>query len=51
MAGEYKSKELAIIEFREAMKRANIEKITDKMLVGLLEVSDDSNDFDFWSGC
>lgn len=51
MAGECKSKELAIIEFREAMKRAKIEKITDKMLVGLLEVSDDSNDFDFWSGC
>jgi hypothetical protein len=32
MAWENKSEELALVEFREAIERANIEKITDKML-------------------
>jgi hypothetical protein len=33
MAGENKSKELAVVEFQEAMERANVEKIIDEMLV------------------
>jgi hypothetical protein len=47
MDRENKSQELAHVEFREAMERANVEKITDEMLIRLLDDSEDSEDFDF----
>lgn len=47
MGGEKKSEELALVEFQEAMERANVEKITDETLVDLSDDSEDSEDFDF----
>jgi hypothetical protein len=35
MSEEKKSEDLALIEFQEAMKRSNIDKITDEMLAWL----------------
>lgn len=43
MASENKSEELAFIEFQEAIERANVSKITDKMS----DDFEDSEDFDF----
>jgi hypothetical protein len=50
MAEGKKSGDLALARFYEAMERTNIEKITNEILVGLSDDSEDIEDFDFDSG-
>jgi hypothetical protein len=45
MAEEKKSVDPELAGFYEAMDRSNVEKITDKILVGLSGDSSDSEDF------
>jgi hypothetical protein len=47
MGGDNKSKGVVIAKFQEAMEKANTTKITDEILVGLSDDSEDSEDFDF----
>jgi hypothetical protein len=44
-----KSEDSTLARFYEAMERTNVEKITDEILTGLSEDSDDSEDFDIES--
>jgi hypothetical protein len=46
MAEDKKTIDLALAGFYEAMEKTNVEKITDKMLVGLSGDSSDSDSFD-----
>jgi hypothetical protein len=55
MSEEKMSKEKKIVDpalagFYEAMKKTNTEKITNEILAGLCEDSDDSDDFNVQSG-
>jgi hypothetical protein len=50
MAEEKKIIDPALSGFYEAMKKTNIEKITNEMLAGLSENSSDSKSFDVESG-
>jgi hypothetical protein len=43
------SEDPALARFYEAMERTNVEKITDEILAGLSEDSDDGEDFDIES--
>lgn len=47
MAEEKKSEEPALVVYHDAMDRSNVEQITDEMLVGLSNDSDNSEVFDF----
>ena len=47
MAEEKKSEEPALVAYHDAMDRSNVEYITDEMLVGLSDDSDNSEVFDF----
>jgi hypothetical protein len=49
MAEGRKSEDLALAGFYEAMEKSNATKIADKILAGLLDDSEDSEDFDFGS--
>ena len=46
MAKDKKAMDPALASFYEAMKRINVEKITDEMLAGLSGDSSDSDSFD-----
>jgi hypothetical protein len=50
MAKDKRSKDPALAGFYEDMERTNTEKITIKILAGLSEDSEGSDDFDFNSG-
>jgi hypothetical protein len=50
MSEEKKIVDPALAGFYEAMDKTNTEKITNEMLVGLTEDSDDSENFDVESG-
>jgi hypothetical protein len=50
MAEEKKIADPALVEFYEAIEKTNIETITNGMLAGLSEDSDDSESFDLESG-
>jgi hypothetical protein len=50
MAEEKKVVDPALVVFYEAMEKTNTEKITNEMLAGLSEDSDDSESFDLESG-
>ena len=50
MDEDKRSEDLALAGFYEAMEKTNIEKITDEILVGLSEDSEDIEDFDVDSG-
>jgi hypothetical protein len=50
MAEEKKIADPALAGFYEAMEKTNTEKITNEMLAGLSEDSDDSESFDLESG-
>jgi hypothetical protein len=50
MAEEKKVVDLALVGFYEAMGKTNTEKITNEMLAGFFEDSDDSESFDLESG-
>jgi hypothetical protein len=50
MSKEKKIVDPALARFYEAMKKTNTEKITNEMLAGLTEDSDDSENFDVESG-
>jgi hypothetical protein len=50
MAKEKKIVDPALAGFYEAMEKTNTKKITNEMLVGLSEGSDDSESFDLKSG-
>ena len=50
MAEEKKIIDPALARFYEAMKKSNMEKITNEMLAGLSENSSDSESFDVESG-
>ena len=50
MAEDKRSEDLAFPGFYEDMERTNTEKITSKILAGLSEDSEDSDDFDVDSG-
>jgi hypothetical protein len=50
MAEEKKIADPPLAEFYEAMEKTNTEKITNEMLAGLSEDSDDSESFDLESG-
>lgn len=47
MAEEGKSDELALIVYYDAAERANVEKISEEIVDGLSDDSDDNEDFDF----
>jgi hypothetical protein len=47
MAEGSKSEELTLPGFQEVMEKSNATKITDEILVGLSDDSEDSEDFDF----
>jgi hypothetical protein len=47
MAEEGKSGELSLVAYYNAAERANVKKITEEILDGLSDDSDDSEDFDF----
>jgi hypothetical protein len=50
MAEDKRSEDLALAGFYKAMKRTNVEKITDEILARLFEDSGDSEDFYVDSG-
>jgi hypothetical protein len=47
MAEDKRSEDPALARFYEDMERTNTEKITSKILAGLFEDSEGSDDFDF----
>jgi hypothetical protein len=47
MAEGNKSEELALAGFQEVMEKSNVVKITDEILAGLSDDSENSEDFDF----
>jgi hypothetical protein len=49
MAEARKSEDLALAGFYDAMEKSNAVKIADEILVGLLDDSEDSEDFEFGS--
>jgi hypothetical protein len=50
MSEEKKVVDPALAGFYESLEKTNIEKITNEMLAGLSEDSDDSENFDVESG-
>jgi hypothetical protein len=50
MAEDKRSADAALAGFCEAMEKTNVEKITDEILAGLSEDSEDNEDFDIDSG-
>jgi hypothetical protein len=50
MAKDKRSEDPALAGFYEAMEKSNVEKITDEILAGLSEDSEDGEDFDVDSG-
>jgi hypothetical protein len=50
MVEDKRSEDTTLAGFYEAMKKTNVEKITDEILAGLSEDSRDSEDFDVDSG-
>jgi hypothetical protein len=44
---EEKSEEIALVVYNDAMERSNTEKVTEDIMVSLLDDSKDSEDFDF----
>jgi hypothetical protein len=49
MAEGKKSENIALAGFYEAMEKSNVVKIADKILAGLSDDSEDSENFDFGS--
>jgi hypothetical protein len=50
MGKDKRSEDPTLARFYEAMEKTNIEKITDEILAGLSQDSEDSEDFDVDSG-